>query len=87
MNKDDYIQEELVAGEEQEEVSLAGYQVAKAEFFAHTREPAVTVWDTGAEVVVVYQRYFICLFKDIVISCNFTWQPFHCLVWAGNSAF
>ncbi|UKI51897.1 MAG: hypothetical protein L6V79_07000 [Clostridium sp.] len=45
MNKDDYIQEELVAGEEQEEVSLAGYQVAKAEFFAHTREPAVTVWD------------------------------------------
>ena len=42
---------------------------------------------TGTEVVVVYQRYFICLFKDIVISCNFTWRPFHCLIWTGNSTF
>ena len=32
-------------GEEQEVVNLAGYQVTKAELFAHTREPAVTVWD------------------------------------------
>ena len=41
----------------------------------------------SAEVVIVYQRYFICLFKDVVVSFNFTWRPFHCLIWAGNSAF
>lgn len=27
-------------------VSLAGYQVTKAELFAHTREPAITIWET-----------------------------------------
>lgn len=58
MNKDDYIQEELVAGEEQEEVSLAGYQVAKAEFFAHTREPAVTVWDNKIKFNMACLRKF-----------------------------
>lgn len=31
--------------EEQEVVNLAGYQVTKAELFAHSREPAVTVWE------------------------------------------
>lgn len=30
--------------EEQETIDLAGYQVTKAELFAHTREPAITVW-------------------------------------------
>ena len=43
MSKDEYI-EELIAGEETETVNLAGFQVAKAELFAHTREPAMTVW-------------------------------------------
>ena len=33
----------LDEGEEQEVVNLAGYQVTKAELFAHSREPAVTV--------------------------------------------
>ena len=33
-----YVMEE---GEEQETVDLAGYQVTKAELFAHTREPAI----------------------------------------------
>ena len=27
-------------------VDLAGYQVTKAELFAHTREPAITIWDS-----------------------------------------
>ncbi len=30
--------------EEQEVIDLSGYQVTKAEFFAHTREPMVTIW-------------------------------------------
>ena len=29
---------------EAEIVDLAGYQVTKAELFAHTREPAITFW-------------------------------------------
>lgn len=35
-------------GDEEAEVvtDLAGYQVTKAELFAHTREPAVTIWPT-----------------------------------------
>ena len=45
MNDNEYIQE-LREGEEAETVNLAGFQVAKAELFAHTREPAITVWDT-----------------------------------------
>ena len=28
----------------EELVNLAGYQVTKAELFAHTREPAITIW-------------------------------------------
>lgn len=36
---------ENIEGEEPEElISLAGYQVTKAELFAHSREPAVTFW-------------------------------------------
>ena len=42
MNDNEYIQE-LREGEEAETVNLAGFQVAKAELFAHTREPAITV--------------------------------------------
>lgn len=30
--------------DEEEVVNLAGYQVTKSELFAHTREPAVTIW-------------------------------------------
>lgn len=35
-------------GDEDEEViaDLAGFQVTKAELFAHTREPAITIWPT-----------------------------------------
>ena len=44
MSENEYIVE-LAEGEEQEVINLAGYQVAKAELFAHTREPAITVWD------------------------------------------
>ena len=32
--------------EAEELVNLAGYQVTKAELFAHTREPAITIWDS-----------------------------------------
>lgn len=43
MNDSEYILK-LEEGEEQESVNLAGYEVAKAELFAHSREPAITVW-------------------------------------------
>ena len=33
------------ADEHEELENLAGYQVTKAELFAHTREPAITIWD------------------------------------------
>ena len=34
-------------GDDTEElINLAGYQVTKAELFAHTREPAITIWDS-----------------------------------------
>ena len=29
-----------------ETIDLAGYQVTRAELFSHTREPAITIWDT-----------------------------------------
>lgn len=57
MNNDEYIQE-LIDGEEQESVDLAGYQVAKAEFFAHTREPAITVWDNKLKFNMACLRRF-----------------------------
>ncbi len=31
--------------EEYEMVELAGYQVTKAELFAHSKDPAITVWE------------------------------------------
>ena len=33
-----------IPGEGQETVDLAGYQVTKSEFFSHSKEPAITVW-------------------------------------------
>jgi hypothetical protein len=57
MSNDEYIQE-LIDGEEQESVNLAGYQVAKAEFFAHTREPAITVWDNKLKFNMACLRRF-----------------------------
>ena len=45
-------------GEEQEVVNLAGYQVTKAELLAHTREPAVTVWDNKIKFNMACLRRF-----------------------------
>ena len=44
--------------EEQEIVDLAEYQVTKAELFAHTREPAITVWDTRIKFNMACLRKF-----------------------------
>ena len=44
MNNQEYIYA-IGEDEEQEEVDLAGYQVTKAELFAHSREASVTIWD------------------------------------------
>ena len=44
--------------EERETVNLAGYQVAKAEFFAHTREPAITVWENKIKFNMACLRKF-----------------------------
>ena len=48
----------LDEGEEQEVVNLAGYQVTKAELFAHSREPAVTVWDNRIKFNMACLRKF-----------------------------
>ncbi len=57
MNNEIY-QQELVEGEEQEQVNLAGYQVAKAELFAHSREPAITVWQDKIKFNMACLRRF-----------------------------
>ena len=45
--------------EEMEElVSLAGYQVTKAELFAHSREPAITIWDSRIKFNMACLRRF-----------------------------
>ena len=48
----------LLPGEEAETVSLAGFEVAKAELFAHTREPAVTIWDNKIKFNMACLRRF-----------------------------
>ncbi|NLC14145.1 MAG: integrase [Chloroflexi bacterium] len=42
----------------EEVVSLAGYQVTKAELFAHTREPAVTIWENRLKFNMACLRRF-----------------------------
>ena len=37
---------------------LAGYQVTKAELFAHSREPAITIWDTRVKFNMACLRRF-----------------------------
>lgn len=44
--------------EDQEIVDLAGYQVTKAELFAHTREPAITIWQTRMKFNMACLRKF-----------------------------
>lgn len=44
--------------DEQETVDLAGYQVTKAELFAHTREPAITVWEDKIKFNMACLRRF-----------------------------
>lgn len=44
--------------EEQEIVDLAGYQVTKSELFVHTREPAITVWDSRIKFNMACLRKF-----------------------------
>ena len=58
MNNDQQFKYILEDGEEQETVDLAGYQVTKAELFAHTREPAITVWDNRIKFNMACLRKF-----------------------------
>lgn len=58
MNNDGKYQMKLEEGEEQESVNLAGYEVAKAELFAHSREPAITVWDNKIKFNMACLRRF-----------------------------
>lgn len=44
--------------DEAEVVNLAGYQVTKAELFAHSREPAITIWDTRIKFNMACLRRF-----------------------------
>ena len=39
-------------------VELAGYQVTKAELFAHTKDPAITVWDNKIKFNMACLRKF-----------------------------
>lgn len=50
--------ETYMSGDEQEVVNLAGYQVTKAELFAHSREPAITVWDNRIKFNMACLRRF-----------------------------
>lgn len=43
---------------EEEVVDLAGYQVTKAELFAHSREPAITIWDSRLKFNMACLRRF-----------------------------
>ena len=52
------IQEQISESEEKEIVNLAGFQVTKAELFAHTREPAVTVWENRIKFNMACLRRF-----------------------------
>ena len=52
------IQDSLIENEEAETVSLAGFQVTKSELFAHTREPAVTVWENRIKFNMACLRRF-----------------------------
>ena len=47
-----------VNDDETEVVNLAGYQVTKAELFAHSREPAVTVWENRIKFNMACLRRF-----------------------------
>ncbi len=46
------------AEEQSETIDLAGYQVTKAELFAHSRDPAITVWDTKIKFNMACLRRF-----------------------------
>lgn len=52
------IQEQIIESEEKENVNLTGFQVTKAELFAHTREPAVTVWENRIKFNMACLRKF-----------------------------
>ena len=43
---------------EEEVVDLAGYQVTKAELFAHSREPAITIWQNRMKFSMACLRRF-----------------------------
>lgn len=45
-------------GESPEVVDLAGFQVTRAELFAHTREPAITIWPTRIKFNMACLRRF-----------------------------
>lgn len=57
-----YIQESITMPEDddraEELVNLAGYQVTKAELFAHTREPAITIWENRIKFNMACLRRF-----------------------------
>ena len=57
-----YFNDSRVLQEDQEEpeqlVNLAGYQVTKAELFAHSREPAITIWETRVKFNIACLRRF-----------------------------
>ena len=48
----------LVETGEEESVDLAGYQVTKAELFAHQREPSITVWEDRIKFNMACLRRF-----------------------------
>ena len=44
--------------EPEELVNLAGYQVTKGEFFAHSREPSITIWENRIKFNMACLRRF-----------------------------
>lgn len=52
------LEKPIDADEECETVELAGYQVTKAELFAHSKDPAITVWDNKIKFNMACLRRF-----------------------------
>ena len=59
-NEELFLGAQVISEEDEPEtlLDLAGYQVTKAELFAHTREPAITIWENRIKFNMACLRRF-----------------------------
>ena len=58
-------------------VELAGYQVTKAELFAHTKDPAITVWDNKIKFNMACLRKFPRCQSYSALDSSEATAPYH----------